>query len=139
MKFKDNEIFLYKERDFPRSRDPRKNPLERSVYVWKYASTSNKIRKDSSIVLGRLKDKSRLMLVKNILDTNCFNKNSNIILLSNSDYRASFSTEGSHGHEWIHQEKGLSRKTLELFAKNFSDRGFNVFLKECSTSIRYLF
>ena len=135
MEFKDDEFFIYKERSFPTTRDPRKNPLEKVVYPWRYAITGNTINK-ADFTLSRIINKDKDSLIEEFVNK-LGNGLNTFTLLTNHYYQGDFVTEGVHADMWIHQEKGVGDDVLRYFAEKFKEKGVAVKTKETSISVRY--
>ena len=128
MNFKGNEIFLYRERSFPLERNFNQKLFEDKIYPWKYACTSEDIRKNpfnEDMQLGRFIYKDIGDLVEKISSFyTSLDKKSNLIVLSNPIYRGEFITEDSHAHDWSHREEGVNENILNYFAGELRRRGF---------------
>lgn len=140
MQLGDNEFFVYKTREFPLSRDPRKNWLERFVYPWRFALTGNgmsEVNEKNSVWYGRIAGIGAESIVKNVINFHNLKKGSEVVLLNNKNYRGDWMSEDTHAYDWLHQEKGISKIDLERFAINFRLRNIKVNTREMNISARY--
>jgi hypothetical protein len=135
IQLKNNEIFLYLEREISSQRSLNQKIFSNFIYPWKYCCTSNFIReygkcrehpeierfkRISAKDLRELSGKLNFILIPNhkIVDRS-------ILLISNPDYKSSYYSDGAHSDIWLTLQKGVDLKTLEKFKREIN-MGFDV-------------
>jgi hypothetical protein len=123
MILKDNEFFFYKERTFPNLNNP---------FGWSFAISSNNIKKSEDVpsrIVGN---------IETLAEHICNEGHKKVVLISNSFYRGDFTLEGSHGEEYLHQEKGVSKKNVKNFCNVLKKMNIHADYMDCSISLRYI-
>jgi len=131
IQLKNDEIFLYLEKEISVGRSLNQRIFSSFIYPWKYCCTSNfireygKSRSDPEIErfkrisakdLGELMEKLNSILIPN---HKIINKS--ILLVSNPDYKGLFQTNGAHADIWDHIQKGVDLKILEKFKREINE------------------
>lgn len=125
-KLKDNEYFLYQERCFPTTRNPRKNILERRVYPWKYVILGNSLNISSRNKVGLSEDVAKEIFPSNLT----------VKILYTPNHKSDYCADGTHSDIWVHQERGISKKEANKFVRFLSKEGINAESKEFFMSFK---
>ncbi|GEM_PF-4944207 len=113
---KNDQLFVYKSRSFPNRRNLNQIIFGRQIYPWSYHFTCNDLlKKDFEHRKLSLNSETFFEDMKVLLSP----YEREMVLVSNPEYRCSWSSDGAHSDIWTTIDKGIDTKELNSIYQEF--------------------